>query len=101
MQGASIEELRELSRRSRRAQTAGFLGLLLALALVPVALVVPAWATLAVFATGGLAFVGYAYAVGQERGAFRRVFRRISEDKRATRRVEVEGNAKAIIVEAI
>lgn len=100
MQGATIEELRELSRRSRRAQKVGFLGLILTLALVPLAVMLPARTTMFVFTAAGLAFVGYAYAVGQERGAFRKVFRRLSDEKRMTRRVNVEEKVPALVIEA-
>ena len=99
MTGASLAELRDLSRRSRRAQKRGFLAILLVLVAVPLELIlsrfVGSWGPAIVVITGGLAFVSYAYAVGEERGAFRRVFRRLSEERRATRRVPVAEPALA------
>lgn len=90
MQGATLEELRDLSRRSRRAQAIGFLTLVGALGFTAASLVAPSWARLPLFAALGLGFVAYAYTVGQERGAFRRVFKRLNDERRATRTVPVQ-----------
>jgi len=93
VQGASLAELRDLSRRSRRAQRRGLLGLLAVLLAVPAQLflapVLAAWAPLVVTSVGGIAFVAYAHAAGEERGAFRRVFRRLADERGSTRRVPV------------
>lgn len=84
MQGATLEELRDLSRRSRRAHRAGILSLVGALLLVPLALVAPvAWAPYAAVVAGGMILLRYAHVAGQERGAFRKVFARIKEDRLA------------------
>lgn len=96
MQGASLAELRDLSRTSRRAQQRGFLAILLVLLSVPIELLVArfvgTWGPALIVVTGGLMFVWYAHSVGQERGAFRRVFRRLSEERK-TRRLDVQGPA--------
>lgn len=93
MQGATIEELRELSRRSRTTQGIGFLAL--GAGLVGVVLAAASWEPLAYVGLGaaGLAFVAYAFASGQERGAFRRVFRRISTERKRTLVIQ-EGSRK-------
>lgn len=83
---ATLEELRDLSRRSRRAQRWGFLGALVVLLLVPAQVMLApwpegAWTAMGAVAVGGGAFVRYAYLAGEERGAFRRVFRRIAQEK--------------------
>lgn len=96
MDGATREELRELGRRSRRAQRWGFLGMLAMLLLVAAqgalhAWVREPWLSVALVGTGGAALLRYAYLAGEERGAFRKVFRRIAEDRRATRVVVQEG----------
>ena len=70
-----------------------------ALALVPAALALPGSALFALFAAGGAAFVGYAYFAGQERGAFRRVFRRIADDRRMARTLVPEEPMTAAVVE--
>ncbi|HUR68413.1 MAG TPA: hypothetical protein VM370_04145 [Candidatus Thermoplasmatota archaeon] len=82
MHGATLDELRELSRRSRSAQGAAFAGL-------GATLVGSAFGAFWAVLSGGLALVGFAYVMGQERGAFRRVFKRIAEDKRS-RRLEIQ-----------
>lgn len=85
--------LRELAARSRRTQRTGALALLACLLLLPftfwaseawpgAAWALPYGATLA----GGLLLVAYAKVAGEERGAYRRVFK---EAKKA-RRVAVE-----------
>lgn len=103
MQGASLAELRDLSLRSRRAQRRGLLSILAVMLAVPLEIVVSrfvgAWGPVLVLVTGGIAFVLYAHAAGEERGAFRRVFRRISEERR-TRTIVPEG-PPAPLVETI
>lgn len=95
MQGATIDELRELSRRSRQTQGVGFLALLTGIG--GVLLGAMAWEMLAYAGVGlaGLAFVAYAHAAGKERGAFRRVFRRISTERKRT--LVVQGPEKEAI----
>ena len=88
---ATLDELRDLSRRSRRAQRWGMLAILTALILYPAQILVASWfdATLVAFGAlilGATPFVRYAYLAGQERGAFRRVFRRLA-DERLTRSI--------------
>lgn len=96
MQGATIEEMRELSRRSRRAHRWGMLAIAGALALVPVALLAPlAWAPYLAVVLGGALLLRYAHVAGQERGAFRKVFARMKEDR--LRRVLVPDAPKATV----
>jgi hypothetical protein len=85
---ATLDELRDLSARSRRAQGTGFAAMLALLALIPaLALILAAapnwfsWATVAALGIGGLLFVRYAFVAGQERGAFRKVLKRVKEDR--------------------
>lgn len=82
MQGATLEELRDLSRRSRRTLAWGALSVALALLLLPlVFLVADAAPSLAPWAAGGAVVLAgvpclkFAHVAGQERGAFRRLFR--------------------------
>lgn len=103
MVGPTIQELRELSRRSRRAQASGFLAILAALMLFPALVFLQAWVSatwlaFAVLAVGGGLFTRYAYLVGQERGEFRRVFRRIA-DARKTRTIVPTEPAPAVAVQ--
>lgn len=83
----TVEDLRELSRRTIRAQNAGFLAMLGTLLLFPlVALVGLAWWTLAgAAALGGALFVHYAWRAGEARGEFRKVFKRVKAERRAAR----------------
>lgn len=90
MQSVSLEELRELGVRSRRSQRRGSGAILAILLAIPVQFALAprvgaSWAAVFPVIVGGLAFVTYAYAAGQERGAYRRVFRRIAEDKKKAR----------------
>ena len=83
---ATLEELRDLSRRSRRAQRWGFMALLVALLLYPAQALVaqwlhPTWVAVGALSLGALPFLRYAYLAGEERGAFRRVFRRLADEK--------------------
>lgn len=85
----TLDELRDLSRRSRRAQRWGFLALLVALLLYPAQALAARWldathVAIAALVLGALPFLRYAYLAGEERGAFRRVFRRLA-DERLTR----------------
>jgi phage-related minor tail protein len=104
MSAVSLEELRELALRSRRAQRWGFLSLALALLLFPLQLVLAQWmrgeiAAVAALAAGGALLVRYAYLAGEERGAFRKVFRRLAQERR-TRTLVVEVPAAPLVVEA-
>ena len=99
MKGATIDELRDLSRRSRRTQRVGMLALLVALVLFPAQVflatwIAAAWLAPVSLAVGGALFVHFAYVVGQERGAFRRVFRRIAQ----TRTLVPEAPAPSVVV---
>lgn len=83
---ATLAELRDLSRRSRRAQRWGFLALIVALLLYPAQVLLgqrwdPTYATIGALVVGALPFVRYAYLAGEERGAFRKVFRRLADEK--------------------
>ena len=84
MQGATIDELRELSRRSRQTQGTGFLALGAGLVGVLLASMTGTFLAYAGVALAGGAFVLYAHAAGKERGAFRRVFRRLSQERKRT-----------------
>jgi len=83
----TVDDLRELSRRSIRAQNAGFLAMLGTLLLFPVvALLGMTWWTLGGAAVvGGALFVHYAWRAGEARGAFRRAFKRLKAERRAAR----------------
>lgn len=85
----TVEDLRELSRRSLRAQHAGFGAMLGTLLLFPlVALVgVSAWTLGGAAVLSGLLFVLFAWRAGEARGAFRRVFKRLKAEKRAARSI--------------
>jgi hypothetical protein len=100
---ATLEELRELSRRSRRAQRWGFLAILAVMLAVPLEIVLAryaaAWGSVIILVMAGLAFVAYAYVVGQERGAFRRVFARLAQEKRGTRTLVPEAPARVSVIE--
>lgn len=103
MHGATIEELRELSRRSRRTLRVGALALVAALLLFPAQLVLAtwiggAWLAPVSLAVGGALVVHFAFIAGQERGAFRRVFRRIAEEKR-TRTLVPQASPSVVVVE--
>ena len=100
MTSATIEELRDLARHSRRTAAWGVLALTGALLLFPIVTLAyelwpasRAWFTFGAFATGGALLVRFAFVAGQERGAFRKVFARVardvSEEKERTRRVPV------------
>lgn len=87
MTGPTLEELRELSQRSRRAHGWGILAILGTLLLLPLSVLlagfVPqAWLAYGATLVGGGLFVAYGYQAGKERGAFRRVFRRVKEEHR-------------------
>lgn len=94
--GPTMDELRALSRASRRASGWGAGAHIATLMLFPAVAVVyavaPAWFVYAIYAAlglGGLLFIRYAHVAGQERGAFRKVFRRLQDDRRQTRSVPV------------
>lgn len=100
--GASLDELRDLSRRSRRTQRWGFLTILGTLVLVPAASFFAgtphlSWALALTLVAGGLLFTRFAFVAGQERGAYRRVFKRINDERKAARRLVVqEGPAEPL-----
>jgi hypothetical protein len=82
MQGATLDELRDLSRRSRRTLAWGALSVATTLLLLPLTFFVadafPAfasWAAGGAVVAAGLLFLKFAHAAGQERGAFRKLFR--------------------------
>lgn len=86
-----MEDLRELSQRSRRTMRAGLAAVALALLLFPLALLVGAsWALYPALGVAGLVTVGYAKIAGEERGAYRRIFRRLKDEKRTRRLVPDE-----------
>lgn len=90
MVGPSMEDLRELSRRSRRTQRVGFLSFFAVLVAIPFQLVLARWLegiwlAAALIVVGGAAFVSFAFVVGEERGAFRRVFKKIADERRAAK----------------
>lgn len=93
----TLEDLRELARRSRRAQAWGFLALAGTLALLPLTALVlvaaPGWHMFSIYGAavaGGALMLVFAYAAGQERGAFRRVFARLQDERRAARTLTVQ-----------
>lgn len=98
---ATLQEIRELSRRSRRAQRRGLLGMLTLLLAIPAHHILAptlgtSWAAALAVTAGGATLVAYAHAVGEERGAFRRVFRRIADEKQETRTI-VPGEAATAV----
>lgn len=101
MTGPHLQELRELSHRSRRSQRAAFLALLIGLLLYPAQELAQtrwptSWTTAIALAIGALPFLRYAYLAGQERGAFRRVFRRIADETRTRTIVPADAQAPAL-----
>lgn len=93
----TLEELRELSLRSRRAQRWGFLAALILIMLYPAQILLAQWVPVPYAAVGALAIgaipaVRFAYLAGAERGAFRRVFRRLADERR-TRTIVPDGPA--------
>lgn len=96
-----------MSRRSRRVDRWAALSavgsMLLIAGLALVSSLAPAlffWAALAAAFSVGLLFLRTAYASGQARGAFRRVFRRVKEDARRAR-ANVRQAARPPIVEPV
>lgn len=86
----TLDDLRDLSRASFRAQNAGFLAMAGTLPILALVAWLQAWPV----AFGGCAiagglFVNYAYRAGAERGLFRKVFRRMQEEKKAARRLGI------------
>lgn len=86
MQGATLEELRDLSRRSRRTLAWGMAASAGCLLLLPLAFYAAdalprwsAWSAGAAVILGGALFVRFAHVAGQERGAFRALFRAARE----------------------
>lgn len=82
-----MEDLRELSRRSIRAQGASLLAAVGALLVTPIVLLVGAgpWTLVPLFLAAGALFVHAAWRAGEARGAFRRVFARVKAERRASR----------------
>lgn len=83
MHGATLEELRDLSRRSRRTLAWGLLAATACLLALPASFfladaapaLAPHAATRAVV-LGGLLLLKFAHVAGQERGAYRALFRK-------------------------
>lgn len=103
MVAPTVEELRELSRRSRRAQAWGFLAILAALMLFPALVLLETWVSsswlaVAALVVGGALFTRYAFVAGEERGAFRKVFRRLA-DERKTRTIVPSEPAPSVAVQ--
>lgn len=80
MRPAQPSEVRELARRSRHTQRVGLAGIVLALLIAPLALAFGEWVALAGVVAGGFMLVLYARAAGQERGAYRALFRALRSD---------------------
>lgn len=86
MQGATLDELRDLSRRSRRTLGWGVVAAAGGLLLLPLTFLaadlwphLAAWAAgLAILLLGGL-LLKFAHVAGQERGAYRLLFRQARE----------------------
>lgn len=102
MAAPTVEDLRELSRRSRRAQAWGFLAILAALLLFPALVLLEAWVdsswlAVAALAVGGALFTRYAFVAGEERGAFRKVFRRLAEERKTRTLVPTEAAASVAV----
>lgn len=79
MRPATPDELRELSRRSRATQRTGAAAILVALLGVPLAVTFGGWMAYAALGAGGAMLVLYARVAGQERGAFRALFRSLKK----------------------
>ena len=86
MQGATLEELRDLSRRSRKTLAWGVLAVATCLLLLPVTFLLAArlpahasWAALGAILLGGVLLLKFAHVAGQERGEFRRLFRQAKQ----------------------
>lgn len=86
MQGATLEELRDLSARSRRTLAWGMIASAGSLVLLPLAFYAAdamprwsAWSAGLAIVLGGSLFVRFAHVAGQERGAFRALFRAARE----------------------
>ena len=86
MQGATLEELRDLSRRSRRTLAWGVVAVATCLLLLPATFLaadlLPAYASSAAglaVVLGGVLLLKFAHVAGQERGEFRRLFRQARE----------------------
>jgi len=80
MRPAQPSEVRELARRSRHTQRVGTAAIVLALLVAPLAVALGEKAALAGVVLGGLMLVLYARAAGQERGAYRALFRALRSD---------------------
>lgn len=81
-EGFSLVELRELSERSRRTMRWAFVAACGALLLYPVGLALSSWLPghwgyYASASFGGALLVKFAHVAGQERGAYRGLFRRV------------------------
>lgn len=86
MPSPTLDDLRGLARRSRRTHLWGIGTLAGALAIVPgqlfLADLVPAGRlALAAVALGGALLLSFAYIAGQERGAYRKLFRELKRSK--------------------
>lgn len=105
MNGPTLDELRDLSRRSRRTQRWGFLTILGTLLLVPAASFFAgsphlSWALAITLVVGGLLFTRFAFVAGQERGAYRRVFKRLNDERKAARTLVVQESAPEPLAKA-
>ncbi len=82
MVDVSLIDLRDLSRRSRRAHSWGALVVASAMLMVPFLVLVASWragllpwASLVALSVTGLLFVRFTFLVGQSRGAYRKLFK--------------------------
>lgn len=105
MQGATLDELRDLSRRSRRTLAWGLLAVGGTLLTLPFAFLLadllPAyasWSAISAVLLGGALLLKFAHAAGQERGAFRKLFRQAQRDV-LTRTLTPEGPPSAPRIE--
>lgn len=76
----TVDDLRSLAKRSRRTHKWGVVALTGALALVPLEMALRPllpWSAFASLGAGGLLLLRFAYVAGEERGAYRRLFREI------------------------
>lgn len=92
----TLDDVRALARRSRRTHAWALVAIAGALALVPAQLalapyVAPEWVALGAVALGGALLLRFAYVAGEERGAYRKLFK----DWKAARRLAVEEEARA------
>lgn len=75
----TLADVRELARRSRRTQRAALGAIVAAMLAAPAALAWGQWAALACLVAAGVLMVLYAKLAGEERGAYRALFRRMKK----------------------